>query len=458
MRTVQQPLATWNPVRDVWETPGTASLFCGHLGVYSETWPQSGMTANGVAYELPTWARRMAGSGFSSSPGADTPLLRTVAAVEADGGPLSPAMAKHRGQTLRLSGQMIDLVDPEQLPQPDRLLKTPTSQLAVNGGSQHPDKRKSGGHGPTLADEVEHLLPTPVCPAPHDSRQSAGKIRPRRDGYGPELTTLFDPETGELQNEPPLLGTPRAAEWKGSGPVGSKSYQHWLEHGYETGGKLPDMGDQVKELMMPSLLADGDTGELMPTPGANLGDHSRDHGQNPERRKELGRQVSLADVACYLPTPRASDGTKGGPNQRGSAGDLMLPSAVHLLQTPSVADGTGGHATRSGGRSDEKLLPGQAVEMATNWGPYEPAVRRWEAILGRPAPAPTEPTAKGTQRLAPRFCEWMMGQPDGWITDPAIGISRADQLKACGNGVVTAQATAAIRDMLDAFDALEAAA
>jgi hypothetical protein len=41
------------------------------------------------------------------------------------------------------------------------LLKTPTSQLAVNGGSQHPDKRKGGGHGPTLADEVEHLLPTP---------------------------------------------------------------------------------------------------------------------------------------------------------------------------------------------------------------------------------------------------------------------------------------------------------
>jgi DNA (cytosine-5)-methyltransferase 1 len=41
-------------------------------------------------------------------------------------------------------------------------LKTPTSQLAVNGGSQHPDKRKAGGHGPTLADEVEHLLPTPA--------------------------------------------------------------------------------------------------------------------------------------------------------------------------------------------------------------------------------------------------------------------------------------------------------
>jgi DNA (cytosine-5)-methyltransferase 1 len=55
-----------------------------------------------------------------------------------------------------------------ELPGPDSglaLLKTPTAQLAVNGGSQHPDKRRAGGHGPTLADQVEHelaLLPTPV--------------------------------------------------------------------------------------------------------------------------------------------------------------------------------------------------------------------------------------------------------------------------------------------------------
>lgn len=38
------------------------------------------------------------------------------------------------------------------------VLRTPTAQLAVNGGSQHPDKRKAGGHSPTLADQVEHLL------------------------------------------------------------------------------------------------------------------------------------------------------------------------------------------------------------------------------------------------------------------------------------------------------------
>lgn len=92
------------------------------------------------------------------------------------------------------------------------------------------------------------------------------------------------------------------------------------------------------------------------------------------------------------------------------------------------------------------------------WGEYEASIRRWERTTGRPAPRPTEPTGRnGGQRLSPRFTEWMMGLPDGWVTDPAIGISRNEQLKACGNGVVPQQAAAALRDMLKAFEAKETA-
>ncbi|MFF2955705.1 hypothetical protein ACFVVU_30710 [Kitasatospora sp. NPDC057965] len=46
-------------------------------------------------------------------------------------------------------------------------------------------------------------------------------------------------------------------------------------------------------------------------------------------RKAGGHGPNLSDVVEHLlPTPRASDGTKGGPNQRGSRGDLTLPSAA----------------------------------------------------------------------------------------------------------------------------------
>jgi DNA (cytosine-5)-methyltransferase 1 len=92
-----------------------------------------------------------------------------------------------------------------------------------------------------------------------------------------------------------------------------------------------------------------------------------------------------------------------------------------------------------------------------DWGVYEPAVRRWET-LHRAAPSPVESADKGGLRLSPRFTEWMMGLPDGWVTDPAIGISRNDQLKACGNGVVPQQAAAALQDMLRSFERQDVAA
>lgn len=156
----------------------------------------------------------------------------------------------------------------------------------------------------------------------------------------------------------------------------------------------------------------------------------------------LGREVRE-----LFPSPRASEGEKGGPNMRGSKGDLMLSSAVtHLLPTPQVANADGGHASRSGARSDELLLPGAAAQVQRiGWGQYEPAVRRWEAIT-RPAPAPTLPDGRdGNHRLNAAFAEWMMGVPAGWITD--VGLTRREALKAAGNGVVPQQAYAALDGM-----------
>lgn len=116
-------------------------------------------------------------------------------------------------------------------------------------------------------------------------------------------------------------------------------------------------------------------------------------------------------VGALLPTPRATDGTKGGPNQRGSSGDLMLPSAV-----------------------------------VQRWGDYGPAISRWEAAAGRPAPEPTEPGRLGKPRLAPRFVEWLMGLPAGWVTDH---LPRNPALRVLGNGVVPAQAAAAVLALSD---------
>ena len=112
-----------------------------------------------------------------------------------------------------------------------------------------------------------------------------------------------------------------------------------------------------------------------------------------------------------------------------------------LTQGERGREGRPEHA-RLQGRPDAQL------SSDTDWGDYEPAIRRWESTLGRRTPAPTEPTGRdGGHRLSARFAEWMMGVPDGWIVD-VPGISRNEALKAAGNGVVPQQAAAALRDML----------
>jgi len=70
--------------------------------------------------------------------------------------------------------------------------------------------------------------------------------------------------------------------------------------------------------------------------------------------------ISVLDSSS-LPTPRATDGTKGGPNQRGSSGDQMLPSAVMgFLPTPTASDTNGAGPHGDGGadlRTTVAMLP-----------------------------------------------------------------------------------------------------
>lgn len=81
-----------------------------------------------------------------------------------------------------------------------------------------------------------------------------------------------------------------------------------------------------------------------------------------------------------------------------------------------------------------------------DFGKYEQAIQRWEIIHGVIAPPPTEPGSKQQPVLSPRFVEWMMGVPEGWVTDTAL--SRTQQLRMLGNGVVPLQAEAALRTLL----------
>ncbi|WP_350347228.1 DNA cytosine methyltransferase [Agromyces sp. G08B096] len=121
------------------------------------------------------------------------------------------------------------------------------------------------------------------------------------------------------------------------------------------------------------------------------------------------------------------------------------PESRRGSASASDADLVGGAGrSRATERSEIRRVTPEWSGEGTRWGAYEPAIRRWERVLGRVAPSPTNPDGRGgSQRLAPEFVEWMMGLPAGWVTDVA-GISRNQMLRMLGNGVVPQQAALAI--------------
>lgn len=212
-------------------------------------------------------------------------------------------------------------------------------------------------------------------------------------------------------------------------------------------------------------------GGLLPTPAARDGLPAKTE-ETMQRQKDRGYGPNLNDVAAnYLPTPKARDWTGHGPaDMRRNTPDLsaisrILPTPLieedeltspdaggdpeKLLPTPSASDGIGGGPNNPQNRIDN----GHHVQLvdlgmsSTVWGKYEAAIRCWERVT-RPAPAPTEVNKNGNPRLAAGFSEWLMGWPQGHVTDPEIGISRNDQLRITGNGVVPQQAAHALRTLL----------
>lgn len=175
---------------------------------------------------------------------------------------------------------------------------------------------------------------------------------------------------------------------------------------------------------------------------------------------------------------RASD--VGAPHHRDRVFILAAPadSAGVGLEAgrPSIgtAQAVAGDHDSSGSLADpggREQLPADG-SVDDEHGVYGPVVRRWEALT-RPCPPPVEDRtlrpfagvdwlALGFEHMndagapelyvdkavtSPAFAEWMQGLPAGHVT--GVGISRAAQLKAIGNGICVPQAVAALRSLLE---------
>jgi hypothetical protein len=199
--------------------------------------------------------------------------------------------------------------------------------------------------------------------------------------------------------------------------------------------------------------------ELLPTP--NTMEHREI--KTPEQIAELklrspgGYRNLREEVINNLPTPTVRDYKDGqaahqrnGVVQTDTLARAIFNSEVPLMPTTMASDWKGANHSGSGSASSRGIA---TVVEQVNWDKFEPAIRRWEAVMGRPAPAPTLPDGKdGAHRLSPWLTEWMMGLPLNWICDPAIGLTRNEMLKAAGNGVCPQQAMLALEMLLEGVE------
>lgn len=224
------------------------------------------------------------------------------------------------------------------------------------------------------------------------------------------------------QRQPTLIWNTARGVWEKPG-MASLLCEHWelFSETWPTSGMTQN--GQVFELPMQAHLTTDLESSLLRSPTASQGEGG---ALGEEEARKRGNTVGIRDQAMDI---ALANGHK--------------VSRAELLPTTRTSMKNG--ATQ---KEIDAGNPKFRIEAVTNWGKFEPAIKRWEQVIGRKAPAPTKPDGKdGSHRLSSAFTEWMMGVPEGWITD--CGLSRNDELKACGNGVVPQQAELALRILLE---------
>lgn len=238
--------------------------------------------------------------------------------------------------------------------------------------------------------------------------------------------------------------TKRASGWTGGAPLGAELALLPTPRAIDgaRGPVTPGRGETLGRrngVELASAIA-----ELLPTPRAGDGRNGMTH------RNDRGEPGGIAAMSLLLPTPvttdargarNATSGRRAGSEHHGGTtlGDLVFDGT--LLPTPRATDGTNGGPSQRGSSGD--LAMGAAVQPQS-YGRFAWAVERWVGAFGSPPPAPTEtgmPGQRGGTRMAAPFPEWMMGLRAGYVTDV---LPRNDALRAIGNGVMPQQGYYAI--------------
>ena len=306
---------------------------------------------------------------------------------------------------------------------------------------------------PHTKDSESSSLPTPKA-RDHQAEGYEAGLRRASPQVGTIVKALVEGD------ERILLRSPKASEGQG-GALGEAEARRR--------GNTVGIRDQVMDLVAAQGAKVSRTSVNLPTPTASdiyTGNFSsKQHSEGSLHSVSLAQIVNRPDL---LPTPNTMEHREiktleqiAELKAKSPGGYRNLRETVvnemPMLPTPKALDGIKGNLKTSQERLDsghQVDLPNVAIDINNStaikrdWGKFASAVRLWEQEIEREAPSPTKPDGKeGAHRLSSKFTEWMMGLPEGWITD--VGLTRNEELKLAGNGVVPQQAELALRLLLD---------
>lgn len=267
---------------------------------------------------------------------------------------------------------------------------------------------------------------------------------------------------------PALRGLARRTSVKGSiGWATPQARDHFPAHSLDYIAKKKLQGHGMANLNDQAMLASWPTTSV------------RDHkgGYHGGRIRDGKISTDTLDVTAQLatwPTPKATDGEKGGPNQKGSRGDLSMPSAAALTHwsTPKASDhqfeaveskalrnakhkaagntkGVGGLTlpmqgslaswntpAASDGQRGGKITPAMTGSSLTQQSQFAAlSTDSGETPSGFPAGIPTYPEQLTGGPLNPAHSRWLMGLTSAWDSCAAsamrsLGRKRKDSVKS----------------------------
>lgn len=144
-------------------------------------------------------------------------------------------------------------------------------------------------------------------------------------------------------------------------------------------------------------------GASLPTPSASS--YGSNKGGAAGRMGKARPSLETMPRQALWPTPKASDGQKGGPNSVHGNGSLSLPAAVRQWATPTSRDWkSGSHGAQGNSRPLSEQIGGSLSPMWVEWLMGYPigwtALEAWAIAWYRPARVRRSAASLGSRRVS----------------------------------------------------------